>query len=452
MGKRHARSTGVWAKPSAAVQTAIKTTPPPPAPLVARPVMAKPDGGLALVAYRVVWTLASLRLTVLLFALSLLLIFFGTLAQMDKGIYTILHDYFRTGLTWVPFQLFVRFGQVFFGVSQSLNVPGSFPFPGGWLLGTLLLVNILAAHAVRFRISWKRSGVLILHSGLIVLMLGEFVAGIWQQEGRMEIWEGASSNYTQDYHKVELAVVDPSNPSFDTVTVVPGSLLHDGATIRDDRLPFDIDVVEYLPNASRPLSKSADPENAVNHADSGEGRSFVLVKLPPVSGTESDIDTPGAFVRVRKKNSDQSLGTYLLTTNYLPEWKQTVNVDGKDYQISLRFAREYRPYRLHLIKFSFERYGGTGIAKEYSSRVRIDDPERNEHREVLISMNDPLRYRGDVFYQSDFDRRTEKATVLQVVSNPGWLLPYISCVLVALGMLVHFGLHLFGFLQRRFAL
>lgn len=450
MGKRHARSTAVQPKPSLAVASAITTVPPPPA--VARPVITRPQGGPALLGYKVLTVVASLRLTVVLFALSLLLIFFGTLAQMDQGIFTVLHDYFRTGLAWVPFQLFVRFGQVFFGVSLTLHIPGRFPFPGGWLLGTLLLVNILAAHAVRFRVSWKRSGILILHSGVIVLMLSELVAGLWQNEGRMEIWEGASSNYTSDYHKVELAVVDPSFPTYDNVTVIPASFLRDGATVRSDQLPFDVEVVQYLPNASRPLSKSAAPENAVDHADTGDGRSFVLVKLPPVSGTESEIDTPGAFVKLKRKNSDQSLGTYLLTTNYLPEWTQTVQVDGKDYQLSLRFNRIYRPFRLHLLKFRFDRYGGTGIAKEYSSLVRIEDPERNEYREVLISMNDPLRYRGEVFYQSDFDKRTEKATVLQVVQNPGWLMPYISCALVALGMLVHFGLHLFGFLQRRFAL
>jgi hypothetical protein len=43
-------------------------------------------------------------------------------------------------------------------------------------------------------------------------------------------------------------------------------------------------------------------------------------------------------------------------------------------------------------------------------------------------------------------------TSLQVVRNPGWTLPYISCALVALGMLVHFGLHLVQFLMRRLAL
>ena len=45
----------------------------------------------------------------------------------------------------------------------------------------------------------------------------------------------------------------------------------------------------------------------------------------------------------------------------------------------------------------------------------------------------------------------DTGTILQVVRNPGWLLPYIAVSLGALGMLVHFGLHLTGFLRRRVA-
>src|SRR5579871_3457483 len=140
---------------------------------------------------------ASLRVTVVLFALSILLVFFGTLAQVDEGIFTVLHKYFRTGLAWIPLQIFVRFGQVFFGVPASARLEGNFPFPGGWLLGGLLLVNLLAAHAVRFRFALKRAGVLVLHTGLVILMLSEVVTGVYGTEGRMTIEEGASANYVE---------------------------------------------------------------------------------------------------------------------------------------------------------------------------------------------------------------------------------------------------------------
>ena len=42
----------------------------------------------------------------------------------------------------------------------------------------------------------------------------------------------------------------------------------------------------------------------------------------------------------------------------------------------------------------------------------------------------------------------DSGSVLQVVRNPGWLLPYLSCAVVSLGMLIHFGINLSRYLRR----
>jgi hypothetical protein len=71
-------------------------------------------------------------------------------------------------------------------------------------------------------------------------------------------------------------------------------------------------------------------------------------------------------------------------------------------------------------------------------------------RQVLISMNNPLRYSGETFYQAAF-MQGDTGTILQVVQNPGWLLPYISCGMVTLGLLVHFGVRLSSSVRRKIA-
>src|SRR6185369_2062467 len=95
--------------------------------------------------WKFVEALASLRLTVTLFALSLALVFYGTLAQVDEAMWTVVLKYFRSIIVLIPLKV------VFF---RALDVPGTLPFPGGWTLGFLLLVNLLAAHAMRFRLTW----------------------------------------------------------------------------------------------------------------------------------------------------------------------------------------------------------------------------------------------------------------------------------------------------------
>jgi hypothetical protein len=101
-----------------------------------------------------------------------------------------------------------------------------------------------------------------------------------------------------------------------------------------------------------------------------------------------------------------------------------------------------------LQKFTHEKYAGTEIPKNFSSRVTLIDPERSVNRDVLIYMNHPLRYRGETFYQAGF-QKNDSATILQVVHNPSFIAPYVACVIVAAGLLVQFGFHLVGFSRQR---
>jgi hypothetical protein len=125
-----------------------------------------------------------------------------------------------------------------------------------------------------------------------------------------------------------------------------------------------------------------------------------------------------------------------------------VDVGGKVYGIALRFTRTYKPYTLHLIHFSHDKFVGTEMARNFSSQVRLVDPANHVDREVLIHMNHPLRYAGETFYQAAF-KENDSGTILQVVRNPGWLLPYVSCAMVGGGMLIHFGIRLAPALRRR---
>jgi len=434
-------------------KTAITATVPPPAPPREEPAKKRRTSATGNMIKSILAPLASLRLTVVMFVLAIALVFLGTLAQVDEGIWTVLSRYFRTGIAWIPFQALVRFGQVFLGVSPDAQVSGSFPFPGGWLIGSVLLVNLLAAHAVRFKMTWKRSGILILHAGIVLMILGELVTGLFAVEGRMPIPQNWTVNFVEDHRALELAIVRHVDPKTDDVVVIPGSILRKGGLIRDDALPFDVEVVRYMPNSE---VTRTPPPGTENLATTGDGRTQVAIEKPEVSGTDQEQmdDLPSVYITLWKKNSKESLGTYLLWKLWSIWWvsgfeqPQQVSVDGKTYDIFLRAKRTYKPYSVHLIEFRHDRYLGTNTPKNFSSQVRVNDPTRGVDEENLIYMNHPLRYGGETFYQSNVIG-DDQGTVLQVVRNPGWLLPYISCILVASGMLIHFGLHLIGFLRRR---
>ncbi len=389
--------------------------------------------------------LASLRFTVILFVLSFILVFLGTLAQIDQGIGTVTKNYFRSVVVFIPFQTLIQLGQKFFGLPEAWRSTLAFPFPAGLTLGTLLMANLLAAHIMRFKLTWARSGILVTHAGLIILLLGEFITAFFAVEGRMIIEEGETCNTVINLHKLELVVSLPADKDHLWETTVPNSLLRkEGQAISHDDLPFDIVPDVWYVNSSiqRP--------DATNRATAGKGlKEWMAVKRAEVSGTASEqtVDTPSMYVKLIDKETGKELGVWLFTTVY--STAQQIKVGGKEYDVRLRFEETRRPYSLFLKKFTYDRYPQTNTALNFASLVQLKDPETGDDREVKIAMNDPLRHRGETFFQSGWNDRTERGTVLQVVRNPGWQLPYWSCAIVSLGLCIHFGFVLSGFLGRK---
>ncbi|MCE9546956.1 MAG: cytochrome c biogenesis protein ResB [Planctomycetia bacterium] len=388
--------------------------------------------------------ISSLKLTVVLFGLCMVLVLAGTLAQVDSGIQSVVAKYFRSmSIIWIPLQVFFP---------RDWHMHGSFPFPGGWLLGLALLVNLLAAHVVRFRVDIKRIGIWMIHVGVILLIVGELVTGLFQVESRMDILVGSSANFVYQPSAIELAMVKSGAGKEDQVAVIPEHILKSGQRITHPDLPLDVVVDRYMSNSEmvNPGVGKHQPLTAAQWA------AAVPIEKAEVSGADPEqiIDAPSAYITLKKKGSDESLGKFLVSiwlSRQDPPMPRTVIVDGQKYDLFLRFKREYKPYTLSLLEFKHTDYEATNVPQTFSSLVRLEDPTRQENRKLKIWMNHPLRHAGESFYQADF-RPDDMGTVLQVVRNPGWLLPYISCTLVGLGMLVHFGILLVRFLRRSLAL
>ena len=372
-------------------------------------------------------TLASLRLTVICLGFGMVLVFLGTLAQVNLGIHAVQARYFQSiFIFWSP-------------PGAHWRIP---ILPGGYVLGTVLLLNLLAAHATRFQFARKKIGIILLHFGVILLLVGQLLTGLFARETQMRIDEGQTLGYSEAPREIELAVIDGSDPNFDQVVSIPERLLARGGTIQNQTLPFTLRVRQFLPN-SRLEMRTQDQQAPPSLATNGVGTSIIVSEIPRTV-KDDERDMSAAFVEI---NSAQgSLGTWLVS-NAISE-SQPFTVNNHSYHLIMRQRRYYKQFALTLLHFAHDRYAGTDIPKNFSSRVHLTDLERGENREVLISMNDPLRYRGFTFYQAGFDKN-DKTTILQVVRNPAMLLPYIACGLVALGLIIQFSMHLFGFVKKR---
>ena len=368
----------------------------------------------------------SLRLTVVCLALGLVLVFAGTLAQVDLGLYKAQNEFFRS--------FFIYWGPK--GASWRLPV-----FPGGYLIGGVLLINLLAAQVRRFTFSVSKVGLWMVHGGLILLLLGQLLTDLLSRESTLHLREGEARNYSETEREAELAVIDATDPDADKVVAIPQDMLASQKSIHPGNLPFTVQVKRFFAN-SQVNNRTADATEPPA-ATQGLGPRVTVSEVPRV--TEMDKrDVPSAVVEIVTPN--RSLGTWLVSE--FVEQPQEFTVNQRTYQLAMRLRRLYKPFSIKLLKFQHDVYPGTDTPKNFSSRVLLQRPETGEKREVLIYMNNPLRYAGETYYQANYDP-DDHGTILQVVHNPSWLTPYFSCVLVGAGLVVQFASHLLGFTRKR---
>src|SRR6476660_8219582 len=145
---------------------------------------------------RLVDLLTSLKLTIICLAAAMVLIFAGTLAQVHLGIHEAQQRYFQSFFVWWPPE------------SRGLRIP---VFPGGHLIGAVLLVNLVAAHAKRFRWAWRKLGIHLTHAGLIIMLAGGLFTDLFAVESHMRLGVGDAKNYSEDIGHDELAIINITN-------------------------------------------------------------------------------------------------------------------------------------------------------------------------------------------------------------------------------------------------
>lgn len=489
--------------------------------------------------------LTSLRVTVWTLFISVLLVFFGSLAQVGEGLWDAQARWFKSWFVFNP-----PSDPMWFWLPV---------FPGGHLLGTVLLVNLLAAHFKRFQWSFQKVGIQITHLGIIMLLVGQFLTDELAVESMLSFREGETKQYTEHHRHSELVFTTDVADNQEQVVAVPEALLADEGQFGNPALPFQVKVLKYAENGdvlerAKVLETyerlkgalgimeskygSGDLVELAKEAQGSEGRADVWRGALRKVGEKDFADVPGAAGRVaadparaaelrknliatfrsqmldaniRRGDEDayvaealrdgreiteatlpaatpdgagsravaiprpvrkddqarnfpfaivdllgadgKSIGKYLVAATLR---QQNVEAGGKTWALGMRQERYYLPYTMKLVKATHDVYQGTEIPKDYRSRVLLEHPGKKERRETEIYMNQPFRYDGLTYYQSQMgvDQRNQaiKTSGLQVVENPSWLTPYAGCLVVGLGMLWQFLWHLSKFFSKRIGL
>ena len=125
----------------------------------------------------------------------------------------------------------------------------------------------------------------------------------------------------------------------------------------------------------------------------------------------------------------------------------TITVDGKIY--GLRLMREIwpMPFQVRLDESIGEYYPGTRKPSTFQSDItRIADGSEQAFR---IKMNEPMRYGGYTLYQARWEDSGDRPmSGFAIVKNPSDQWPKYSLYISILGLTIHFGMKLGGFVGK----
>ncbi len=515
--------------------------------------------------------LASLKLTVCLLSLAVFAIWVITLEQTRAGIGTVKNRHFPDLFVHIPFQTF--FPPAWFAKLQ--NIPGGFYMPSGTLLLIMMIVNLLAAHLVRMRVSatggrlglgivglviglvftwaviyfdpglstqatskfyrgmwylmqvgllglvvgsitaivtlgsnrrieqvvlatfaflsmcvlifvfvmgdkafisdsamrilWqllqatvaallllagcimvfkRKGGMVLIHFGIGMLMFNELYVTMTNVEQRMSLNEGQSSSTTMDIRNTELMVMHENAEGKHEIVTLPRDKFLKEQTVSHRSLPFNIECLEYFPNSDL---KNVVP-GSENPATHGIGLFNYPQELAVSDGVSSNqsTDVASGYFRFISKEGDKPLGIYMASQEaYLEGVYDKIECDGETYYIGLRFKEYYKPYTIAMEDVERELYVGTEIPQSFSSEFTLTDHKLGQSSQKRVWMNNPLRFNDETFYQSGYmDLGTTERTTLQIVKNGGWMIPYVACMIVVVGLVAQFGATLLKFLEK----
>lgn len=378
--------------------------------------------------------LSGFGLAVTCLLLLLILTWLSTLEQPAKGLYEVQKRYYDAeawfvvpDLDWIP---------------KINGKPLFIPLPGAYLVSAVLFVNLFLGGIIRIRKGWKNIGVVIAHFSMVSLLLAGFVSHHYSKEGIMAVYEGEISDYAQSYTEFTIEVSEIVEGQKTPPHVLQAADLKvlekvDSRVFEIPELGLNIKVSGWMRNSARVEVDEAD----IGKVSEADGFALQMVEVQPVE----ELNMAGCFIEVHSQ--DDKAQTAQLVLHGADPNAVTATIGGKIY--GFRLIREIwpMPFQVRLDKSVGEYYPGTKKPSSFQSDItRIADSSEQAYR---IRMNEPMRYEGYTLYQARWEDRGERAmSGFAIVKNPSDQWPKYSLYISILGLTIHFGMKLGGFVAK----
>ena len=337
-----------------------------------------------------------IQFTIALMLMLFLLILFASFAQVDYGIFEANRRYFSSWFVWF----------------KSTPI-----FLGGYSIGLLLVLNLLASHATKLKFTRQYMGIFLIHFGLVLLIIGSAVTSFFGQEMQISITEGQEKNHVEFPSIFELVLVDTSKEDTDQIHIL-------NLSPQTPLISFQSAQIKLISSYTNAI---LNPRGIDSLKYEQLGEEYKLISLPKTYKM-SERNIPGMAIEVMDGNVAKRYILWGGSSVY-----QSVVINQKSYLIKLRPKRQYLAFSIFLDTFTKQDYPGTSTPKRFISDIQLKTASGSVP--FVIQMNQPLRYNGYTFFQSSFTEDLQ-TSVFQVVKNPSWVMPYFSSLLIVMGLLM----------------
>lgn len=248
------------------------------------------------------------------------------------------------------------------------------------------------------------------HAGVLVLVIGAVLGGIWGERGLMQLYIGDSSTtcyvsenekmvlpfvvHLQDFEVeryrekgvqerlvVQLVDSPASRPASRGIRLFPVKV---GETFQVSGTPYSVSILRYEPD-------------------------FVILGEGVYGSRSASPHNPALEVRV-EGGSEES-----------PRW------------VFAKFPGMFQDTKPNVGLF----YQRIESIKAFKSNVRLFDAGKVVASKT-IEVNKPLRYKGYNIYQSSYDREREMYSVLEISRDPGIRFVYLGFLIISAGVVFTF--------------
>jgi cytochrome c biogenesis protein ResB len=270
-----------------------------------------------------------------------------------------------------------------------------------WFLSLLGLfcLNLVLCTAGRWSLKIRKLGTSITHTGVLVMVAGAIVGGIWGERGTLRMFPGQSSRVCFD----------------DKQKVI--------------KLPFEIHLDDFT------VERYSTPREAlIVHLPKKQIARAFPVK---VGGQYEVEDVTVTILRYEPDFIVLSKGKYgsRSTAPRNPAIQVRVISDSQDdtQWLFQKFPGMHQDEEAE-VRLDYSQIAAGGRIKDFKSKLRLTQNGKVVASKT-IEVNKPLRYEGYAIYQSSYDRFHESWSGLEIAKDPGIILVYLGFILISAGIL-----------------